>query len=127
LSYTANLFILMIFYDFCFFPAQFCYIIHTEDWKLFGSIITPTQAELLLIRMHELEHTREVKFSNLCWMLNILLDYSFSSPAADMRRGQYLNIRIWPPSSTACLVYATGVRLLFASWSLITENIVSKL
>jgi hypothetical protein len=27
LSYTANMFILMIPYDFCLFPAQFCYII----------------------------------------------------------------------------------------------------
>jgi hypothetical protein len=27
LSYTTNMFILMILYDFCLFPAQFCYII----------------------------------------------------------------------------------------------------
>jgi hypothetical protein len=27
LSYAANMFILMILYDFCLFPAQFCYII----------------------------------------------------------------------------------------------------
>jgi hypothetical protein len=27
LSYTANKFILMILYDFCLLPAQFCYII----------------------------------------------------------------------------------------------------
>jgi hypothetical protein len=27
LSYTANLLILMILYDFCLLPAQFCYII----------------------------------------------------------------------------------------------------
>jgi hypothetical protein len=37
LSYAANMFILMILYDFCLFPAQFCYMynhIHMEDWKL---------------------------------------------------------------------------------------------
>jgi hypothetical protein len=35
LSYTANVFFLMISYDFCLFPAQYYYIIviHT-DWKL---------------------------------------------------------------------------------------------
>jgi hypothetical protein len=27
LSYTANMFIHIILYDFCFFPAQFCHII----------------------------------------------------------------------------------------------------
>jgi hypothetical protein len=27
LSYAANMFILMILYDFCLLPAQFCYII----------------------------------------------------------------------------------------------------
>jgi hypothetical protein len=27
LSYTANMFILMILYDFCLSPAQYCYII----------------------------------------------------------------------------------------------------
>jgi hypothetical protein len=27
MSYTANMFILMILYDFCFLPSQFCYII----------------------------------------------------------------------------------------------------
>jgi hypothetical protein len=32
LSYTANMFILMILYDFWFSPAQFCYI-HREGWK----------------------------------------------------------------------------------------------
>jgi hypothetical protein len=33
LSYTANMFILMILYDFCLFRAQFCYII-VYIWKL---------------------------------------------------------------------------------------------
>jgi hypothetical protein len=35
LSYTANLFVLMILYDFCLFPAQFCYIIlyMRKVWK----------------------------------------------------------------------------------------------
>jgi hypothetical protein len=27
LSYTANMFILMILYDFCLSPAQFCYVV----------------------------------------------------------------------------------------------------
>jgi hypothetical protein len=27
LSYSANMFILIVLYDFCFLPAQFCYII----------------------------------------------------------------------------------------------------
>jgi hypothetical protein len=33
LSYTANMFILMILYDFCLFPAQFCYVI-IYVWKV---------------------------------------------------------------------------------------------
>jgi hypothetical protein len=27
LSYVANMFILMVLYDFCFLPAKFCYVI----------------------------------------------------------------------------------------------------
>jgi hypothetical protein len=35
LSHTANMFILMILYDFCLLPAQFSYNrIHTEGWNL---------------------------------------------------------------------------------------------
>jgi hypothetical protein len=33
LSYTVNVFILMILYDFCVLPAQFCYII-VYIWKV---------------------------------------------------------------------------------------------
>jgi hypothetical protein len=33
LSYAANMFILMILYDFCLLPAQFCYII-VYIWRL---------------------------------------------------------------------------------------------
>jgi hypothetical protein len=67
LSYTANMFILMIPYDFCLFPAQFCYII-VYIWKVKSCVKLRTGVHLEKYPM-----VRRTLFCRLCnWLVNRL-------------------------------------------------------
>jgi hypothetical protein len=83
LSYTANVFVLMILYDFSLLPAQFCYIIviYMEDWNLCanrGPVCTLenfewcaepcfASAAILIVRYLQLIPRRDKRKSLLIW------------------------------------------------------------
>jgi hypothetical protein len=74
LSYTANMFILMILYDFCLLPTQFCYIIiiHTEGWNSLQQLTGPA-----IISMHGPHRKHRLHY---CCIVLLPWKHAFSEP-----------------------------------------------